>query len=138
MKMKRTWKKTVAVFASLSMLVTSIYISPGKVSAGVLSNEQNSSGWNLVWSDEFDQTVGGGVDTGTWTYQTGHGDNGWGNSEVQNYTDSTENVYITNADGATDGKALAIKAKRDYDGGAITSGILDDGQSDRIRMAELW
>ena len=124
MKMKRTWKKTVAVFASLSMLVTSIYISPGKVSAGVLSNEQNSSGWNLVWSDEFDQTVGGGVDTGTWTYQTGHGDNGWGNSEVQNYTDSTENVYITNADGATDGKALAIKAKRDYDGGEITSGRL--------------
>ncbi len=121
---KKLFRQAAAALVSLTLVVTSLNILPNQVRAGVLSSEQNSGGWKLVWSDEFDQTVGGGVDTNTWTYQTGHGSDGWGNQEVQNYTDSTENVYITNADGATDGKALAIRAKRDYEGGEITSGRL--------------
>ncbi|PKQ64010.1 hypothetical protein BZG02_07725 [Labilibaculum filiforme] len=53
----------------------------------------------LVWADEFDGTS---VDTDNWTFETGAG--GWGNNELQNYT---------NGDNATiaDGK-LVITAKK--------------------------
>lgn len=41
----------------------------------------------LVWSDEFEYI--GKPDTSKWKYQTGHGVNGWGNNELQNYIDNT-------------------------------------------------
>jgi len=37
----------------------------------------------LVWSDEFDANP---VNTQNWTFETGTGDWGWGNNELQNYT----------------------------------------------------
>ena len=43
----------------------------------------------LVWSDEFDT---GPLNTATWNYEQGAG--GWGNNELQNYTDSEDNVHI--------------------------------------------
>jgi len=38
--------------------------------------------WGLVWSDEFN---GNSLDTNTWTFETGHGNDGWGNQEWQDY-----------------------------------------------------
>ena len=118
---KKFGKKVMTMALSLAMVVTSVTYAPKNVEASVTLSGGNS-GWNMVWCDEFDQTVGSGVDANTWNYDTGHGSNGWGNNEVQNYTTSTNNVYIANVDGALDGKALAIKAKRE--GGEITSGRL--------------
>ena len=43
----------------------------------------------LVWSDEFDT---GPLNTATWNYEQGAG--GWGNNELQNYTNSDDNVHI--------------------------------------------
>jgi beta-glucanase (GH16 family) len=48
----------------------------------------------LVWSDEFDKT--GSPDPANWDYDLGHGSDGWGNHELQSYTNSSENVYIKN------------------------------------------
>ncbi|OQD42084.1 hypothetical protein BUL40_11700 [Croceivirga radicis] len=48
----------------------------------------------LVWSDEFD--VDGAPNPVNWTYDLGTGDNGWGNNELQSYTDATENVRVAN------------------------------------------
>jgi len=49
----------------------------------------------LVWSDEFDETT---VDETKWAYDIGNGCDqglcGWGNSELQSYTNSTNNVRI--------------------------------------------
>lgn len=45
--------------------------------------------WELVWSDEFD---GETISTENWTYDTGAG--GWGNNELQNYTDREENARL--------------------------------------------
>ncbi len=48
-----------------------------------------ASGQTLVWSDEFD---GPTVDRSTWTFQTGG--SGFGNGELQYYTNRPENVFI--------------------------------------------
>ncbi|WP_299227807.1 glycoside hydrolase family 16 protein [uncultured Psychroserpens sp.] len=53
---------------------------------------------NLVWQDEF--SVEGAPDPTRWTYDLGDGTDqgipGWGNNELQYYTDRPENVTIEN------------------------------------------
>ncbi len=66
------------------------------------------AGYNLVWSDEFNGPVGSAPNPANWTYDTGDG--GWGNSELENYTNSTNNSRIVSDTNATDGSALAIIA----------------------------
>ena len=39
------------------------------------------AGWQLVWSDEFDQN--GLPDPAKWDYDVGTGHDGWGNHELQ-------------------------------------------------------
>src|SRR5690349_9562719 len=46
--------------------------------------------WNLVWSDEFN---GSSVNTANWTFETGGG--GWGNQELENYTNGA-NASVAN------------------------------------------
>lgn len=50
----------------------------------------------LVWQDEFD---GETLSTDYWTYELGNGCDkgicGWGNNELQNYTDEAENVKVS-------------------------------------------
>lgn len=47
------------------------------------------AGWNLVWHDEFEDTE---LDRTHWTFDIGG--NGWGNQELQMYTDRPENIRI--------------------------------------------
>lgn len=62
----------------------------------------DKDGMKLVWSDEFDYS--GVPNTAKWKYQTGAG--GWGNNELQNYTDNS-----TTADTASVANGvLTIKA----------------------------
>ncbi|GAA0486218.1 carbohydrate binding domain-containing protein [Microbacterium aurantiacum] len=49
-----------------------------------------SEDWELRWSDEFDAAAGTPADPRYWTYETGGW--GWGNDELQYYTDSTDNA----------------------------------------------
>jgi len=78
--------------------------------------------WQLVWQDEFEGAAGQGVDPDKWTYDTGTGCDtptgcGWGNAELQYYTDRPENVSL-------DGNGhLAITSRRESFGtAAYTSG----------------
>lgn len=48
----------------------------------------------LVWSDEFN--VNGAPDATKWTFEIGNGDNGWGNSELQYYTNRNSNAVVEN------------------------------------------
>jgi uncharacterized protein (TIGR03437 family) len=71
------------------------------------------SGWTLVWQDEFD---GPALDTAKWGYDTGG--NGWGNGELEYYTNRPENAYTKDG-------MLVIKAMReDYGGRQYTSARL--------------
>jgi beta-glucanase (GH16 family) len=70
------------------------------------------AGWSLAWADEFDGTE---INTEWWTHEIGNGDNGWGNNELEYYTDATENSRIE------DGK-LVIEARDDsWNGQKYTS-----------------
>ena len=53
---------------------------------------ENSIYSTLVWSDEF--STNGAPNLENWGYDLG--DNGWGNNELQNYTNSTENAIVEN------------------------------------------
>ncbi|MBN1262581.1 MAG: glycoside hydrolase family 16 protein [Anaerolineae bacterium] len=68
-------------------------------------NGSPADGWQLVWSDEFELPDGSPVDPAKWSCDTGAG--GWGNDELQNYTDRLDNAYIEDG-------ALVIKALEDY------------------------
>ncbi len=70
----------------------------------------STSSWHLVWSDEFNGS--GAIDGNKWAFETGGG--GWGNGELETYTNSTANVY---QDG---GGNLVIKAINNN--GSYTSG----------------
>ena len=48
--------------------------------------------WQLVWSDEFNGAANTQPDPTKWTYDTGN--NGWGNNELENYTDLAENAHM--------------------------------------------
>lgn len=54
--------------------------------AGTTSPE-NYPGYDLVWSDEFD----GDINPDNWTHEIGG--NGWGNNELQYYTDNPSNSF---------------------------------------------
>lgn len=49
-------------------------------------------GWTLVWSDEFEGPNGSRPNPAWWRYDLGGG--GWGNKELQTYTDRTNNCRI--------------------------------------------
>jgi len=49
------------------------------------------SGWTLVWSDEFNGPNGSAPDPAKWTLETGG--KGWGNNELESYTDRLQNAY---------------------------------------------
>lgn len=65
----------------------------------------NSSFDNLIWSDEFN--VDGAPDPSNWNYDLGGG--GFGNAELQTYTQDAENVFVENGN-------LRITAKRSESG----------------------
>jgi len=82
------------------------------------------AGYSLLWSDEFD---GNEIDPSIWTYETGDGTNfglppGWGNNELQIYTNSADNAYLTMDDG---NEVLAITALKngtdDYTSAKLTT-----------------
>lgn len=57
----------------------------------LMSAEVFGQGYKLVWSDEFDSTA---LDQTKWSYETGGG--GWGNNELEYYTNSTGNCNVQN------------------------------------------
>lgn len=96
----------------LYRLASFLILAAGAVSA------QTTTGWKLVWSDEFNGTAGSPPDPRNWNYDLGGG--GWGNGEAETYTNSTQNAF-------QDGNGnLIIRAIRDS-AGNYTSARLQTG-----------
>ena len=51
----------------------------------------SSPQWTLVWGDEFNGPNGSPVDASKWVFETGG--RGWGNDELESYTDRPQNSY---------------------------------------------
>ena len=60
-------------------------------------------GYTLAWSDEFS---GSELDVNSWNYEVGNGSSGWGNNELEYYTGSPKNLFISNGN-------LIIEARRE-------------------------
>ncbi|MEM6699110.1 MAG: family 16 glycosylhydrolase [Bacteroidota bacterium] len=71
------------------------------------STPTSYEGFELVWADEFEGVT---VNEEDWTFEIGNGDNGWGNNELEYYTDRPENVRIENG-------VLIIEAREENFGG---------------------
>lgn len=77
----------------------------------------NQRNWQMSWSDEFNGTTAGELpDASKWSYDIGTGDNGWGNNELEYYTNRPQNISM-------DGKGnLVITAiKESFQGASYTS-----------------
>jgi len=55
-----------------------------------------ASAQTLIWSDEFNQPDGSLPDSAKWSFQVGGG--GWGNNELEYYTNRLKNAHISNND----------------------------------------
>jgi beta-glucanase (GH16 family) len=64
-------------------------------------------GYTLAWSDEFS---GAALDMNVWNQEVGNGSNGWGNHELEYYTNSTKNTLVSNGN-------LVIEARKESIGG---------------------
>ena len=78
----------------------------------------------LIWAEEFNYM--GAPSAENWDYDTG--DHGWGNNELQNYTNNTENAFVENGiltikaikqDDKWTSARLVTKNKRDFMFGRI-------------------
>ena len=74
------------------------------------SQKVDQHNWVLTWSDEFDGPAGVLPDATKWAFDIGNG--GWGNQELQYYTNRPENVSL---DGTGN---LVITAKSEIFGGS--------------------
>ena len=119
----RVWLSWVARCCGLSGLFALGAAAPTQIPA--------PAGYHLVWHDEFDGTM---LDRSRWAVDTGVGFivpgpagnppavvRGWGNDELECYTDRPANVYLA-------GGALHLRAvKEGREGAAYTSGRVRTG-----------
>jgi beta-glucanase (GH16 family) len=81
--------------------------------------------WQLSWSDEFDGPDGSAPDASRWVLETGG--SGWGNQELETYTDRLENASIK-------GGSLVITARAEHYTGR--DGIARDYTSARLKTQD--
>jgi beta-glucanase (GH16 family) len=115
--------RTKAIFFSFLMLTAFTLVFSG------CSTDETQTVTNfteLVMQDEFD--IDGNLDSDLWSFDIGNGEGtdagpGWGNNELQYYTDRKENITVQNG-------ILIITAKKEsYEGSSYTSAkILTKGK----------
>ncbi len=86
------------------------------ITAELLDNrapDPGPDGWSMVWNDEFNSPAGTPPSAAKWGYEIGDGSlngiPGWGNDELQYYSDDPANA-------ATDGNGDLVLTVRDADG----------------------
>jgi beta-glucanase (GH16 family) len=84
-------------------------------------------GYVLTWSDEFSGANGALPDSSKWVMETGG--NGWGNNELETYTNRTQNAH------QQDGNLVITANKETYTG---SDGITREYTSARIKTAGLF
>jgi beta-glucanase (GH16 family) len=109
---------TLAVVASLFLF------SSVNINAQGPAPRAKDAKWQLAWSDEFSGPNGSGVDLSKWIFDVGG--KGWGNQELEYYTNRPQNAYIQDGN-------LVIQARREnYTG---TDGVSRNYTSARLETA---
>lgn len=94
-----------ALISSCSKSSTPAIPAPAKIITAPVSKEWSFDA-SPMWSDEFDYT--GLPNSSKWNYDLGG--SGWGNNELQYYTDNIKNVEVANG-------VLTITARKEMMGG---------------------
>lgn len=110
LKMKIMKKNIIDNFNKiLSLLVVSAFV----ISCSS-DDTQNVTNLNrLIMQDEFN--TDGAPNNELWNYDIGRGQNGWGNNELQYYTDRPENIKIE------DGMLKITAVQESFEGASFTS-----------------
>jgi beta-glucanase (GH16 family) len=74
-------------------------------------------GYTLVWSDEFSEKS---LDMSVWNQEVGNGNGGWGNNELESYTNSLKNTFISNGNLIIEARKESIGAFN-YTSGRMTT-----------------
>jgi beta-glucanase (GH16 family) len=106
----------VATFIALAACDSSETTTPSSESP------PTQAGWQLTWSDEFDGAEGAAPDASRWVFDVGG--SGWGNNELQSYTERRDNAVMR-------GGSLVIHAARETFTG--TDGVRRDYTSARLK-----
>ncbi len=114
-------QKCLLIIISL-LLLASIATAQSKT-----EQAPTQEGYVLTWSDEFNGTDGSLPDPKKWVIETGGG--GWGNNELETYTNRTQNVHIQN------GNLVVTSIKETFKG---ADGITRPYTSARIKTAKLF
>ena len=108
----RTIRTTVTASAAAALVLSASLVASAaapKAPDGGSAPAETAAVGALTWSDEFDGAAGSAPNPANWNQETGAG--GWGNNELQTYTNSRENS-------ALDGNGnLVITARQDGNGG---------------------
>jgi beta-glucanase (GH16 family) len=97
------WLRNVALVKTSQAAVAAAPVSGTKTKA----DEDAITKWEPVWSDEFN---GSAIDSSKWGYERGSLYNGWGNNELEYYTDLPANSSIQKVDGTS---SLVITARKE-------------------------
>ena len=105
------------------LLVASLFLSvhTGAAESAVPAKDAR---WKLAWSDEFNGPNGSGVDLSKWVFDVGGG--GWGNEELEYYTNRPQNSHIE------DGKLVIEALHESYTG---ADGVSRNYTSARLKTA---
>jgi beta-glucanase (GH16 family) len=94
---------------------------------GAMLQPPPPASYNLVWSDEFSGPDGASADSLKWTYDVGG--NGWGNNELEYYTNRKQNAQVK-------GGNLVITAQKEtYTG---SDGVTRNYTSSRLKTQGLF
>ncbi len=97
---------TNLVYGNTYFVKVKAYGGKKKVASKEDSKVLSVKTYKKVWSDEFNYTDKSKL-LDNWSYEVGHGDPyGWGNRELEHYTDNGENVSLN-------GSALVIQPKKE-------------------------
>ena len=74
-------------------------------------------GYTLAWQDEFS---GSGLDLISWNQEIGNGAGGWGNNELEYYTNSIKNTFVSNGNLVIEARKESIQGFN-YSSGRMTT-----------------
>lgn len=105
--------KYVIISSLLSVFVLATFWSCSDDDNSVGISEANL---RLIFEDNFDGEEGQSINTDVWNFDIGTGQDGWGNQELQYYTDRPENIAL---DGQ--GNMVITSRRESFEGSQFTS-----------------
>lgn len=75
--------------------------------AQIPASQPQDKKWTLVWSDEFNSPDGSAVDSTKWVFDVGG--EGWGNQELEYYTNRVQNAHIESGNLVIEARAEKYK-----------------------------